>query len=162
MLMMDIAEAARRSGMAASTLRYYEDQGLIQSTGRKGLRRIFDNDILPRLALIALGRRAGFSVAEIGNMLGSDGPLHVDRDQLTTKADSIDQTIRHLAALRDGLRHAAVCTAPSHMECPRFKRLLQAALKPRLSRQTRVYRSASLQLVRPRAANRKPDVSAKT
>lgn len=51
---MDIAEVARRSGMAASTLRYYEDQGLIRSIGRKGLRPVFDVDILPRLALIAL------------------------------------------------------------------------------------------------------------
>lgn len=131
---MDIAEVARRSGMAASTLRYYEDQGLIRSIGRKGLRRVFDADILPRLALITLGREAGFSVAELGSMLGDDGPLHVDRNQLIAKATSIDQTIRRLTALRDGLRHAAVCTAPSHMECPRFKRLLQTASKRRLSK----------------------------
>lgn len=131
---MDISEVSRRSGMAASTLRHYEQQGLIRSIGRKGLRRIFDTDVLPRLALIALGRRAGFSLNEIGGMLGSSELVRIDRDQLVAKADSIDQTIRQLSALRDGLRHAAVCTAPSHMECPRFQRLLRAASKRRTPR----------------------------
>lgn len=132
---MDIAEVSRRSGMAASALRFYEEQGLIRSVGRKGLRRVFDAGILPRLALIALGQRAGFSLAEIGGMLGSAGPPHIDRDHLIAKADAIDQTIRQMTALRDGLRHAAVCTAPTHMECPRFRRLLRAASKRRSSRQ---------------------------
>ena len=47
---MDIAEVAKRSGMAASTLRYYEKKGLIASTGRQGLRRTFGKDVLPRAA----------------------------------------------------------------------------------------------------------------
>lgn len=131
---MDIAEVSRRSGMAASALRFYEEQGLIRSVGRRGLRRVFDAGILPRLALIALGQRAGFSLAEIGGMLGSAGALHIDRDHLIAKADVIDQTIRQMTALRDGLRHTAVCTAPSHMECPRFRRMLRAASKRRSSR----------------------------
>lgn len=130
---MDIAEVSRRSGMAASTLRFYEDRGLIESVGRKGLRRVFDAGILPRLALIALGQRAGFSLAEIGGMLGDAGPPHIDREQLIARADAIDRTIQQMKALRDGLRHAAVCTAPSHMECPRFKRLLHVASKRRSS-----------------------------
>ncbi|MFX7727940.1 MerR family transcriptional regulator, partial [Acinetobacter baumannii] len=43
------------------------------------------------------------------------------------KADELDRTIRRLNAMRDGLRHAAVCPAPSHMECPTFRRLLRVA-----------------------------------
>jgi len=131
---MDIAEVSRRSGLAASTLRFYEDRGLIRSIGRRGLRRVFDVDILLRLALIALGQQAGFSLEEIGEMLGHAGSPHIDREQLIARADAIDQTIRQMTALRDGLRHAAVCTAPSHMECPRFRRLLRAASKRRSSR----------------------------
>ena len=61
---------AKRSGVPASTLRYYEDKGLIQSVGRKGLQRLFAANILERLALIALGRVAGFSLDEISNILG--------------------------------------------------------------------------------------------
>jgi DNA-binding transcriptional MerR regulator len=124
---MDIAEVAKRSGLPASTLRYYEEKGLIASTGRRGLRRLFNTSVLERLALIALGRSAGFSLDEIGLMLGTDGQPQIDRQVLADKADELDATVRKLTAMRDGLRHAAVCSAPSHMECPTFRRLLGLA-----------------------------------
>lgn len=124
---MDIAEVAKRSGVPASTLRFYEEKGLIASVGRQGLRRLFDAGVLERLALIALGRSAGFSLDEIARMFAPDGPPQIDRRALAAKADELDGTIRKLSAMRDGLRHAAVCPAPSHMECPTFRRLLQGA-----------------------------------
>ncbi|MGY0216175.1 helix-turn-helix domain-containing protein [Endozoicomonadaceae bacterium StTr2] len=124
---MDISEVVRRSGLPASTLRYYEEKGLIRSTGRRGLHRVFSPGVLEQLALIALGRTAGFSLDEIQVMLGSGGDLQIDRQMLTSKADELDTTIRKLTAMRDGLRHAAVCSAPSHMECPKFRRLLNLA-----------------------------------
>lgn len=124
---MDISEVARRSGIPASTLRFYEEKGLISSIGRRGLRRVFSANVLERLALIALGRSAGFSLDEIGRMLGSDGHPRIDRQLLADKAEELDSSIRKLTAMRDGLRHAAVCSAPSHMECPTFRRLLGLA-----------------------------------
>lgn len=124
---MDIAEAARRSGVPASTLRYYEERGLIASVGRSGLRRVFDDDVLERLAMIALGRAAGFSLDEIAGMFGADGRPSLDRAVLSAKADELDRTIRRLGVMRDGLRHAAACAAPSHMECPTFRRILGKA-----------------------------------
>jgi DNA-binding transcriptional MerR regulator len=126
---LDIAEVAQRSGIPASTLRYYEERGLIASIGRRGLRRLFDPGVLERLALIALGRAAGFSLAEIALMFAPDGRPRIDRTMLTAKADEVDQAIRKLAALRDGLRHAAACLAPSHMECPTFQRILRMATR---------------------------------
>ena len=127
MMTMDIVEVAQRSGVPASTLRFYEEKRLIKSIGRRGMRRVFDALVLERLALIALGRIAGFSLDEIGRMFAPDGRPRIDRRALTTKAKELDHTIRRLAAMRDGLRHAAACPAPSHMECPTFRRLLRAA-----------------------------------
>jgi len=124
---LDIAEVAQRSGIPASTLRFYDEKGLIASTGRRGLRRLFDPGVLERLALIAVGRAAGFSLDEIGRMFSPEGPPRIDRQMLAARADELDRTIRKLSAMRDGLRHAAVCPAPSHMECPTFLRILQAA-----------------------------------
>lgn len=124
---LDIAEVAQLSGVPASALRYYEEKKLIVSTGRRGLRRLFDPDVLERLALIALGRNAGFSLDEIATMFAPDGRPRIDRKALSAKADELDRTIRKLAAMRDGLRHAAACPAPSHMECPTFRRLMRAA-----------------------------------
>ncbi|MEQ8347919.1 MAG: helix-turn-helix domain-containing protein [Sneathiellaceae bacterium] len=124
---LDIAEVARRSGLPASTLRYYEERGLIASIGRRGLRRLFDPGVLERLALIALGRAAGFTLDEIALMFAPDGQPRVDRAMLAARADELDRTIRRLAAMRDGLRHAAACPAPSHMDCPTFRRIVRAA-----------------------------------
>jgi DNA-binding transcriptional MerR regulator len=127
MRVLDIAEVSRRSGAAASTLRFYEEKGLIASVGRRGLRRQFDARVLERLALIALGRAAGFSLEEIALMFAPDGRPRLDRQALAAKAKELDRTIRKLTAMRDDLRHAAACPAPSHMECPTFRRLLRAA-----------------------------------
>jgi len=52
---MDITEVAKRSGIPASTLRFYEEKGLITSVGRRGLRRLFGANVLEQLALIAIG-----------------------------------------------------------------------------------------------------------
>ena len=124
---MDIAEVARRSGVAASALRFYEEKGLIASTGRDGLRRTFSPDVIDRLSLIALGQVAGFSLDEIKDMLSADGRTRIDRAALRSKAEEIDSTIRRLRALSNGLHHAAVCPAENHSECPKFKRLVRAA-----------------------------------
>src|SRR5262245_2862560 len=131
---LDIGAVSRQSGLPASTLRYYEEKGLIRSIGRKGLRRAFDDKVLERLALIAIGRAAGFSLEEIARMLARDGKQRIDRTLLAAKADELDRTIKQLAAMRDGLRHAAVCSAPSHMECPHFRRLMRFAASGRLGR----------------------------
>ena len=127
MIKLDIAEVAQRSGVPASTLRFYEEKGLIASTGRRGLRRLFDASVLERLALIALGRAAGFSLDEIALMFAPEGRPRIDRQVLSAKAEELDTTIRKLSAMRDGLRHAAACPAPSHMECPTFRRILRGA-----------------------------------
>ena len=123
---LDIAAVSKRSGIPASTLRFYEEKGLIASVGRQGLRRLFDARVLDQLALVTLGRRAGFSLEEIALMLAPDGRPQIERQILVTKAEEIDRKIRRLSTIRDGLRHAAICPAPSHMECPTFRRLLRA------------------------------------
>jgi DNA-binding transcriptional MerR regulator len=123
---VDISEVARRSGIPASTLRFYEEKGLISSIGRRGLRRLFDSGVLERLALIAVGRSAGFSLDEIGLMVTSEGRPRIDRRMLAAKAEELDRTIQKLISMRDGLRHAVKCPHPSHLECPKFRSILQA------------------------------------
>jgi DNA-binding transcriptional MerR regulator len=124
---VDIGEVARRSGVPASTLRFYEEKGLIAPIGRRGLRRLFDPGVLERLALIALARAAGFTLEEIARLFAPNGRARIDRQMLANKADELDRTIGRLSAMRDSLRHAAACPAPSHMECPTFRRFLRAA-----------------------------------
>ncbi|PNG15636.1 helix-turn-helix domain-containing protein [Stutzerimonas stutzeri] len=131
---MDISDVARRSGVAASALRFYEEKGLIASLGRPGERRRFAPQVLDQLALIALGQSAGFTLEEIRAMFAPNGKPNIDRSILAAKADELDATIRRLRAMSKGLRHAAACSAPSHAECPTFQRLLKAAVPGTLKR----------------------------
>jgi len=75
---------------------------------------------------------AGFTLAEIAEMFAPDGRPCIDRERLTAKAEELDRGIQRLTVMRDALRHAAVCPAPSHMECPTFRRIVRLAGKGRL------------------------------
>ncbi len=134
---MDIASVSKISGLSASTIRFYEEKGLIRSHGRKGLRRLFDANILERLALISLGRSAGFSLEEMCTMFASQGN-DINRDLLLVKADELDKKIKELTSMREGLRHAAQCAAPNHFSCPKFLRLLRIAGKNRVRKSNKL------------------------
>jgi DNA-binding transcriptional MerR regulator len=129
---MDISEVSRRAGLPSSTVRFYANKGLITAIGAAGERRRFTPGVLDQLALIALGRAGGLSLDEIAAMLPADGAPRVDRRRLLEKADEIDATVKRLKAMSQGLRHAAQCPAPSHMQCPKFRQLLKAAAAGRL------------------------------
>ena len=124
---MDISEVAKKSGVAASALRYYERKGLIHSLESGGARRQFSPAVLDQLSLIALGQAAGFSLDEIRLMFTPGGEPNIDRAVLASKADELERMVKRLKAMIEGLRHAAACPAPNHAACPSFQRLLKAA-----------------------------------
>ena len=129
---MDIGEVARRCGLPSSTLRYYEEKGLIRSIGRRGLSRVFAADVLERLSLITLGQSAAFSLDDIATMLDADGQPAIDHQRLAEKADELDRTIQQLSAIRDGLRRAAA----RHIECANFQKILSAVKTGSVRRNT--------------------------
>lgn len=127
MSLIDIGALAKACGLPPSTLRYYEDLGLIESVARNGLRRQYREDTLLQLALIALGKGAGFSLAQIKAMFDQDRQPALPRPGLLQRAEELERQARRLASLAKLLRHVAECPAPSHLECARFRKLLQAA-----------------------------------
>ncbi|ABF65346.1 transcriptional regulator, MerR family [Ruegeria sp. TM1040] len=129
MKLLDIGEVAKQSGTKPSTLRYYEDKGLIQSLSRNGLRRQYGPMVLEQLALIALGKQGGFSLDEIGAMFGPEGQPEIARTELDARADEIQRQAQRLEALSDMMRHVATCPASNHMECDKFQRLLRLATR---------------------------------
>ena len=125
---LDIGEVVAHTGLAPSALRFYEQRGLIASTGRNGLRRTYDADVLDRLALIGCAREAGFGIAEIARFLAA-GPKDQDlRDRMASKADELDVLIARLTRMRAGLRHAVECDHEPLVACPEFKQTLNEAL----------------------------------
>ncbi|WP_113625640.1 helix-turn-helix domain-containing protein [Pectobacterium peruviense] len=125
MKFLDIGDVSEKSGIKPSALRYYEEIGLIASVSRHGLRRQFSEDVLLQLRLITMGKSAGFSLQEIAGMFNKNGMPDLPRTALHQKADEIDLQIDELRVLRDTLRHVADCSAPSHMECPTFRKLVE-------------------------------------
>ncbi|MCB1342994.1 MAG: helix-turn-helix domain-containing protein [Pseudooceanicola sp.] len=124
---LDIGQVAAASGVPPSTLRYYDEIGLVTSIGRKGLRRQYGPDALLQLTLVSLGKTAGFSLEQIAGMFGKNGTANLPRELLHERADALDRQVRGLTALRDMVRHVADCPAPSHLECPRFRKLVRIA-----------------------------------
>ncbi|MDB6178701.1 helix-turn-helix domain-containing protein [Paracoccus sp. Z330] len=127
MKLLDIGAVARQSGVAPSTLRYYEEKGLIRSVARNGLRRQFDQPVLTQLALISMGKMAGFSLDDMRRIFDKDGTPQLPRSELHSRADGLDQQIRGLIRLRDALRHVADCPKENHLDCPKFRRLMRFA-----------------------------------
>lgn len=127
MKILDIGELSKSTGVPISTLRYYDEIGLISSVGRHGLRRLFAPEALLQLKLIAMGKWAGFSLDEIASMFKPSGEPDLPRAELHKRAEGLTRQIKELTALRDTLRHVAECRAPSHLQCPKFRRLVDVA-----------------------------------
>ncbi|MBK0399022.1 helix-turn-helix domain-containing protein [Limibaculum sp. M0105] len=125
MKIFDIGELADRTGVAVSTLRYYDEIGLLSSIGRRGLRRQFGPDAELQVALISLCKKAGFSLTEITAFLADADCRDLPRDALRERADQIDRQIRELGTMRDLLVHVADCPARTHLECPKFRKILK-------------------------------------
>ncbi|UWQ90294.1 helix-turn-helix domain-containing protein [Rhodobacteraceae bacterium M382] len=129
MEVLDIGVLSEQSGVPPSTLRYYEEIGLIQSVGRRGLRRQFERLTVTQLALISLGKMAGFSLEDIKGMFAKDGTPQLPRAELHLRADMLDVQIRGLSRLRDAMRHVADCPAETHLDCPKFQHLMKFAAR---------------------------------
>lgn len=71
---MSIGEVARRSGVAATAIRYYESLGLLPRPPRAGGKRRYDESVLDWLALIALAREAGFTMREVKQLVTGFAP----------------------------------------------------------------------------------------
>ena len=147
---LDIGEVSRQSGLPVWTLRFYEEKGLIAAIGRRGLRRQFDAGVLERLALVALGRAAGFSLDDIARMFTPRGTRRRAPRGRTWKARPFAAsctTPRHAAPERGD--QSAVClgelwlitgrTSPRPREpsCSEFRLLLDVCNRfERLSRRS--------------------------
>ena len=118
-----ISELAEFLKIPSSTIRYYEDIGLIHSIGRKGLQRVFSKNVIVTMQLILLGKKAGFSLDDLKVMLSiKDHP--VSKQVLLNKAEQIDHQIEELDQLRKGLRHVSQCRFENPLECEKFKKIL--------------------------------------
>ncbi len=119
---LSIGEVARRSGVAASALRFYEQQGLIRSTRSEGNQRLFDRDVLRRVAVIRVGQRVGLSLGEIRDALaalpGDRTPNVADWERMSRGwRTRLDEQIAVMQGLRADLTSCIGCGCLSFRAC---------------------------------------------
>lgn len=120
--MLTINQVARRSGVAASALRYYEQRGLLASTRAGSGHRRYPRAALRRIAFIVFAQRLGLSLDEIGAELAklpSDRvPARADWKRLSGRwSRRIDERIAELQRLKDGLTECIGCGCLSIDRC---------------------------------------------
>ncbi len=119
---LTIGEVARRSGVASSALRYYEQQGLITSERAGSGQRRFQRSVLRRIAFIVFAQRVGLTLAQIGAELAKLPPDRVptrqDWSRLSRRWSArIDDRIAELERLKAGLTECIGCGCLSLDRC---------------------------------------------
>jgi MerR family redox-sensitive transcriptional activator SoxR len=120
--LLTIGEVAKRSGVAASALRFYEDKGLIGSERAGSGHRRYQRAVLRRIAFIVFAQRIGLSLDEIKGELdklpGDHAPNRADWSRLSAGWTSrIDERIAELERLRAGLTDCIGCGCLSLDRC---------------------------------------------
>jgi MerR family redox-sensitive transcriptional activator SoxR len=122
---LSIGEVARRAGLQTSAIRYYESEKLLPRPRRESGRRVYGEEVFDRLAVIALGRRAGFTIAELRRLLGGMSgrePGAAWRELTATKLSELDARIAELERMKQMLAVVAACRCPTLSDCGRALR----------------------------------------
>lgn len=103
---LPIREVTQRAGLASSTLRYYERCGLIEPEGRDTAGRRYRPEVLTRLRIIGYFQQAGYTLAEIGELLAQGSGW---RDSARDKREELEDRIRTLRQAQQLLDAALAC-----------------------------------------------------
>ena len=132
--LVPIDEVARRFGIRASTIRYYEERGLLEPVSRHSGRRWYGDGELRRLAIIRYWQNAGLmSLDDIGEILA--GPDRTDRWQqlIDRQLRSLEERIERMETARSFLEHVASHHDSAPDGCPHYEALIWGHPPPSLS-----------------------------
>jgi MerR family redox-sensitive transcriptional activator SoxR len=133
-IFLSIGETAKRSGVAASALRFYETQNLIGSHRGPGNQRRFHRSMLRRISIIKVAQSLGLSLEEISTALETlpdkRTPTRSDWEKLSLKwRDQLDARIANLQKLREQLSGCIGCGCLSLKRCALYNQGDRAAAK---------------------------------
>ena len=120
---MRIGQVAEISGFSASSIRFYEAEGVLPEPERVAGRRDYEPEVLDRLAAIDVARRAGFSLEEIRGLLGAAETEQAGEalsELAGRKLADVEALISQAEAMRDWLRGAQACDCPTLDVCALF------------------------------------------
>jgi DNA-binding transcriptional MerR regulator len=130
--LVPIGEVARRTGVAASALRYYERIGLLAPTDRFGQRRHYSAARIGQIALIRVCQDAGFTLAETRRLLAAFSSRRRARwrNLAESKIAELDARIADAQQAKTLIEHALECEHDDILQCPNFRAALKARLEP--------------------------------
>lgn len=118
---LTIRQVARETGLRTSTLRYYEEIGLLPIAARRSGQRVYDHDILQRLAVIHTAQQAGFSLNEItiliNEILPNPAPSPQWHDLLQRKLVELNRLQLHVERMRSLLEEVMRCDDSELNDC---------------------------------------------
>jgi MerR family transcriptional regulator, redox-sensitive transcriptional activator SoxR len=119
--MLTIGQVSSRTGLRVSAIRYYESLGLLAAPTRIGGKRVFDDSIIERLAVIQLAKAAGFSLHEIGvlSRVGQGKPAAAWRTLAKAKRREIETEMQRLMLTKYVLTKMSACSCATLRECGR-------------------------------------------
>ncbi|WP_175844907.1 redox-sensitive transcriptional activator SoxR [Burkholderia arboris] len=120
---LSVGEVARRSGIAVSSIHFYEAKGLIHGWRSDGNQRRYARDVLRRVAVIKVEQRAGIPLerikAALDELPSGKAPSAADWRRLSTGwRDLLNERIRQLTQLRDQMDGCIGCGCLSMKDCP--------------------------------------------
>lgn len=123
---LSIGELSERTGVPATTLRYYDDLGLVRPVARPAGRRRYAATAVRDVGVVILFREIGFSLAEIGRFVAGGQPSR--REMIDRKLAELAEQRHRIEVARLALEHGRQCPAPEHLACPRFRSIVDGRL----------------------------------
>lgn len=128
---LTIGELARRTGVSASALRYYEEVGLLPAPARISGQRRYPASAARLVAAILLYSDAGFTIADQKTLMNADAAYSDRRKILQRKLAQLDEHIALVQAAREAISHGLECRHDDMTQCPKFNAGLTARLEGR-------------------------------
>ncbi|GAA4148383.1 MerR family transcriptional regulator [Actinomadura keratinilytica] len=125
---LTIGELAERFGLPTHVLRFWESKGLLAPARRAGGQRTYERADLERVALILIGKEAGFTLAELRTLLSSPSPMD-HQDLLRRHAEELERRIARARAAKELVEHALACPH-GFAECEHARKQIAARIPP--------------------------------
>ena len=125
--LLSIGELSERTGVPATTLRYYDELGLMRPTARAAGRRRYAATAVRDVGVILFFREIGFSLAEIGRFIA--GERQCQREMIDHKLAELAERQHRIEVARTALEHGRQCPANEPMKCSRFWSIIEGRLR---------------------------------
>ena len=124
--LLSIGELSERTGVPATTLRYYDELGLVRPAARAAGRRRYAASAVRDVAVILFFREIGFSLAEIGRFM--EGERQCRREMIDHKLAELAEQQHRIEVARTALEHGRHCPASEPMKCSRFWSIIEGRM----------------------------------